>query len=174
MLLWKQLYGGYLTRPPAVYESLNWTRPDLAGLFFSLRRGILIWTPMLAVALAGCLRLLITGTKFARLSMFVLLLALYFNATIPKWWAGASFSERRLVDYSVLFAWGLASSIDWLRLRTRVSAIHGVGVCLCAYNWILMLRYFTHDLPEYGAVSAYDLIVRTLQFPVQVVLRILN
>ena len=45
MIVWKSLYGGYLTRPPGGVSVDELEQPDLVGLLVSLRRGILVWTP---------------------------------------------------------------------------------------------------------------------------------
>ena len=174
MAAWKVLYGGYLSRPPGVYQKFDWSTPKLIELFVGLRRGIFVWTPLLAFCMAGLVMGFFRGPRFLRYCVPVLAFALYFNSVIPKWWVGASFSERRMVDYSVIFAVGLAHFLSLLPKPAIRKHVQLVGLPLCLFNWVLMLRYFTHDLPEYGAVSAYDLIVKTFLFPVHVVWRILN
>ena len=86
MLAWNSLYGGPLTRPPGVYQTFYWLTL-VADYLFSTKRGILIWTPLLAVSLFGVV-VGVSGCKWLRYGAVVLCLSIYFNATVPLWWAG--------------------------------------------------------------------------------------
>ncbi len=167
MLAWKVLNGGFLTKPPGLYDEIHWLGPDLAGYFLSARRGLFIWTPLLFFACLGAVLGLLRGPRFLQYGALVLALTIYFNSCLAKWWIGASFGERRMVDFAILFALGLG---NLLAVRPRLAThrlIHVVGLLICLFNWLLMLRYFTHDLPEYGDVSWHDLFIRTLTYPVR-------
>lgn len=165
MLVWKTLYGGYLLIPSSTnYERMNWFQPDFLGYLFSARRGILIWTPLFIPALIGAIAGVWKGPPIMRYALLVLFAAVYFNCSLPVWWVGCSFSERRIVDYTVLFALGLGYLLSLRPALSSRYAFHAVAVCLCLFNWTLMVRYFTHELPEYGEVSFNDLFLGTVAF----------
>jgi hypothetical protein len=168
LAVWKLLYGYWFTMPPnPFYATLHWRDPDLWNYFFSTRHGMFAWAPIWFVAVTGVVWGTVRGTVGLRWWLPVLGCAMYFNASIHNWWAGCSFGERRMVDYAPLLALGLGAVLQaWpalLRSRTFVAlAIIAVG-----FNWLLMLRYFTHDLPEYDFVPTSDLYLRTLAFPLR-------
>lgn len=165
MLIWKTLYGGYLLIPSSTnYERMNWFQPDFLGYLFSSRRGILIWTPLFIPAALGAIASLRNGPPILRYALLVLIAAVYFNCSLPVWWVGCSFSERRIVDYTVIFALGLGYLLSLRPALSSRYALHAVGICLCLFNWVLMIRYFTHELPEYGEVSFNDLFLGTVTF----------
>ena len=168
MIVWKVLYGKTLSMPPnPYYSNMSWIEPDLLNYLFSGYHSLLSWTPILLPATVGLIWGALKGPMILRWSLAVLVPAVYFNSSIHMWWAGASFGERRMVDYSVFFVLGLGYLLarrPSLWPRTTLSVV----VCLCAFNCVLMVRYFTHDLPEYGCVSWYDLYGRTLDFPLRV------
>jgi hypothetical protein len=165
LLVWKTLYGGFVQIPSGTnYEHMNWSQPDVVGYLFSTRRGILLWTPVFIPAVLGAVLGIWKGPPILRYAVLVLLAAIYFNCSVPKWWAGCSFSERRIVDYSVLFALGLGYLLSLRPALASRYALHAVGLCLCLFNWVLMVRYFTHELPEYGDVSFNELFVGTFNF----------
>jgi hypothetical protein len=165
LLVWKALYGSFLLLPSSTnYDRMNWYQPDFLGYLFSTRRGIFLWTPLLLPAVLGLIAGVWKGPSILRYALLVLIAAVYFNCSIPKWWTGCSFSERRIVDYTVLFALGLGYLLSLRPALSSRYALHFVGVCLCLFNWTLMTRYFTHELPEYGDVSFNDLFVGTVTF----------
>jgi hypothetical protein len=165
LLVWKTLYGSFVQIPSGTnYEHMNWSRPDFVGYLFSTRRGILLWTPVFIPAVVGMLLGAWKGPPILRYALAVLVAAIYFNCSLPMWWAGCSFSERRIVDYSVLFALGLGYLLSLRPALVSRYALHTVGLCLCFFNWVLMVRYFTHELPEYGDVSFNELFVGTVNF----------
>lgn len=174
MAVWTVLYGGPLTRPPAVYEKMNWSSPDLVNYLWSTKRGVFVWTPVVAFATVGALWGALRGPGFLRYAFGILALGFYFNCIIPQWWVGASFSERRLVDYSVFLAIGIACLLALPAVRKRLHLVHAIGLPLVVFNWLLMLRYFTHDLPEYGDVSGWELLGGTAHFVAEHVYRILG
>jgi hypothetical protein len=165
MLVWKVLYGKALSMPPnPFYTHIDWTKPDLVNYLFSTYHGLFSWTPILLAATGGLVWGAIRGPSIMRWSLAIFCLAAYFNSSIFEWWAGASFGERRMVDYAVVFALGFGYLLHrWPAAISNVSfRISAVG--LCVFNWVLIVRYFTHDLPEYGFVSWYDLYLKTLSF----------
>lgn len=169
LLAWKALYGRMFSIPPnPFYTRMGWIHPDLLNYLFSTFHGLFSWTPILFAATVGLVCGAFRGPAIMRWSLAMLLVAVYFNSSIYRWWAGASFGERRMVDYAVLFALGLGYLLS-LRpaLLSRLPVYIG-ALGLCTFNSVLMVRYFMHDLPEYGYVSWYDLYVTTLSFPLRI------
>jgi hypothetical protein len=175
MLAWKVIYGHFLVVPQGTgYTEQSWWKPELIDLLFSSRRSLFAWSPLLLVACAG----LVLGVvkRQARLicGLLIVLMAAYFISSAPRWWAGCDFGMRRMVDYSVIFALGLGYLFhQYPSLYTR-TVFRTMLVLLVAFNWILMVRYFTHDLPEWGYVSWYNLYARTLSYPFRMVAKLMG
>jgi hypothetical protein len=173
LLVWKVLYGQFFVVPSSTnYERMRWLEPDLFGYFFSLKRGLFIWTPVLLPAVVGLLLAWWREPAIVRYASLVLALAIYFNSSVPSWWVGCSFSERRMVDYGVIFALGLGYLLSLRRTLATNYRMCALALFLIVFNVVLMSRYFMHDLPEYGDVSGKQLYVDTFEFPLRVVLRI--
>ena len=173
LLVWKAIYGKALSMPPnPFYTRIDWSRPDLFNYFFSTYHGLFSWTPILAAATAGLLWGAVRGVPVMRWSLVIFCLAAYFNSSIYEWWAGASFGERRMVDYAVVFALGLGYLFQRRPAIVSNVSFRIAALALCAFNWILIFRYFMKDLPEYGFVSWHDLYAKTLTFPFHILTKL--
>ncbi len=130
-------------------------RPALWQTLFSFNHGLLLWSPLLLLALAGLLgRLRERGPDgllvCALLGMGVLW---YCNSAWHMWWFGAAFGARAFVELSGLFALGLAFRIErvWSapgrgrRLGQAAFVLLAIG-----YNWALMWLYFKRYIPHEG------------------------
>jgi len=174
-LIWKVLYGSYFSMPPnPFYTKIDWMAPDLLNYLFSTKHGLFSWTPLLFIASMGLLWGGLKSYPIIGYSLLLFVVALYFNSVIHNWWAGSSFGERRMVDYGVIFALGLGYLLHMRESLLRQPLFHFIGLSFCVFNWILILRYFTHDLPEYGMVSWSNLYVDTVTFPLNVLSRFLD
>ncbi len=128
------LYGSPLALPKL--EEMRWFSPHITKTLFSDYHGILPWTPIYLLAIAG----LAWGLKIERRLcgglLLVFLVQFYINAANEVWWSGGSFGNRRLTDYSIIVAWGLlflmASSGRFLRSGTVIA------ISLCSI-WTLTL-----------------------------------
>ena len=110
---------------------------DLAGGFLgtmiSPNRGLLIFSPWVAVTLA-------TAPFYARTAAFPPIVRYFLVALIPYtlilskyavWWGGHSFGPRYWTDVMPLFAIGLAASLDWSYRRCRpVAALAVVAIAV--------------------------------------------
>lgn len=167
LLVWKSLYGSYFVMPPnPFYLKIDWSHPDILNYFFSSRHGLFFWTPILLFSFVGLILGFFKRDLFFKVSALVLIFAFYFNSVIYGWWIGCSFGERRMVDYMVIFSMGLCYLFsNFCFLKNKKSLLFLSFLVL--FNWFLMLRYFTHDLPEYGSVPVADFYVNTLLYPIE-------
>lgn len=164
LIIWKILYGNYITMPPnPFYTGLNLFCPDIINYLISTKHGLFAWTPILFIATLGLI-LSIKKNQVTVIVLAILCLAIYFNSSIYQWWVGSSFGARRMVDYSIIFIIGLGYLIYKIPNNPKLNYwIFSFGLILVIFNWLLMLRYFTNDLPEHGEVSYYNLYCKTFQ-----------
>lgn len=174
LFVWKALYGNVFTIPPnPFYTRMTWHNPDIINYLFSTYHGLFPWSPILIFATVGIIIGWIEGRPILRCCLILVLCAIYFNSSIHLWWVGESFGERRMVDYGVIFSCGFGYIMERCSLLRQKSSWLGFGG-LIVFNWLLMFRYFTHDLPEYGYVSWGDLYLNTIMFPFRLIWKFLG
>ncbi len=174
LFYWKLLYGSFLLVPQGGgYVDL--ASPRIEEVLFSSRHGLLSWAPVVWLALAGLPRLLRKAPTIAAPLAVATLLALYVNASVFDWWAGASFGSRRFDGALVFFALGLAASIEWLLPRVERRPLAAVSLLLAPFalwNFLLMGVYFEGAIPPDGPASfreaasdGAELVYRTTGYP---------
>jgi hypothetical protein len=155
LLYWKLLYGTFLLVPQGG-GYLELSSPRIEEVLFSSRHGLLSWAPVLWVAILGAPRLVRKAPGLGGALAVSTLLALYVNASVQDWWAGASFGSRRFDGALAFFALGLAASIEWLvpRVERRpLAALSAILAPFALWNFLLMGVYFGGALPPDGAAS---------------------
>jgi hypothetical protein len=80
-------------------EGFHFRNPQFGNVLFSYRKGLFIYTPLVLLALFGCIRLAFNNlTQFLSISIF-LILSTYVIASWWNWYYGDSFGERPFIDY---------------------------------------------------------------------------
>jgi hypothetical protein len=132
----------------------NFGSPRIAGVLFSVQKGLFFWSPILLLACAGFLGLA-RSRHPAR--AFVLPGALFLAANtyvIASWWDwqfGASFGHRGFVDALPIFAIGLAAYYAWSARRPSTLAVAGIVAALAVMlSVFLMLQYWNGVVPYSG------------------------
>ncbi len=155
LLYWKLLYGTFLLVPQGGgYVDLG--SPRIEEVLFSSRHGLLSWAPVLWLALAGIPRFVRRTPALGGALAVSTLVALYVNASVFDWWAGASFGSRRFDGALVFFALGLAASIEWVIPRVERRPLAAVSLFLAPFalwNFLLMGVYFGGAIPPDGPAS---------------------
>jgi hypothetical protein len=129
----------------------NFGSPRIAGVLFSVQKGLFFWSPLLLPACAGLLGLA-RSSHSARAFFLPAVLFLVANTyVIASWWDwqfGASFGHRAFVDALPVFAIGLAAFFEWCgREPARRRAVTAVVVVAIFVNLFQMLQYWNGVLP---------------------------
>jgi hypothetical protein len=135
------------------YGTLGFTfaSPRIAGVLFSVQKGLFFWSPLLLLACAGFIWLarsrhparafVLPGALFLSLDTYV----------IASWWDwqfGASFGHRGFVDALPVFAIGLAGFYTWAASRPAARASVAVVATLAvALSVFQMVQYWNGVLP---------------------------
>ena len=135
-----------------------WRSPAFFSVLFSSNHGLLAWTPILLLAIAG---LFIfwrwqrrAGTPFlAAFLAFYLLIACY-----PDWAGISSFGNRFFVSLTPLFILGLSVFLDRLAQlfrsnRAALAAASAFLALLLLWNVGLMFQWGSHLIPARGPIS---------------------
>lgn len=142
MVAWKLLYGSYLTIPLGTGFVAN--APAFDGVLFSPRHGLLSWSPLLYVGLAGLL-------PFARREPWKGVACMVFglgllrvNAGVADWWGGAAFGARRFDALLPMLDLGMAlafARLAALAARRPLLLPAGVLAGFVAWNLLLARQY---------------------------------
>jgi hypothetical protein len=155
ILYWKVLFGRFFLVPQGE-NFMQWSNPQFEAVLFSSRHGLFSWSPLLlagAIGFAGFFR----KSPALAASLFAgFLAALYVNASVYDWWAGASFGSRRFDGALPAFGLGLAVAVEWMLPWVRRHAL--VVVCallapFCVWALMLMAVVAGGGVPPDGAVS---------------------
>jgi hypothetical protein len=105
LLLWHWYFGALRTPQPPGH--MRWGHPGLLATIWSMRGGLLTWSPMLYLGLPGLwlARRRLGGLAW-RLGL-VLAVEWWVNAAAWDHWASWTFGARRFTDATVVFAMGL-------------------------------------------------------------------
>jgi hypothetical protein len=147
MIVWMVLYG----RPFALPQGagfMRWTEPALLQVLFSDWHGLLTWTPVCAMAIAGLVLLARRDPRTGAAATLFLVLSWYVNAAVADWWAGEAFGSRRFISCFPVFVLGLAALIDrWKPSPARLALASSLVV---GHTFLLLVQYqaFMHGLRD--------------------------
>jgi hypothetical protein len=126
-------------RPDAtVVRKLTWTSPHALGVLFSPENGLLAWTPLVMIALAGLLLLAvnyagISGMQRVGVLLLVMVAAqVYTSGSVQSWTVAGSFGQRRFVALTPVLTIGVATI---LTVTTHVWARRAVMAMLVLCVW---------------------------------------
>ena len=154
---WKAVRGSWFA-PPAGGHGAEFLTPALGGVLFSPDRGLYSWTPLLLLATLGLFPFARRHRSFGTLMLAALALQVYINATVA--WSGHGFGARRFANCALIFAFGLAALMEWMRRRPALAPALLVGV-LVALNVAFMAGMNAGDIPATGTVRFREVVGAT-------------
>lgn len=117
-------------------EEMNWFSPNIIDTLFNDYHGVLPWTPLLFLAVAGLVTGLWQKPRVAAGLLLVFMVQVYVNAANEVWWSGGSFGNRRLTDYSIVVAYGICFLTSYPSRLVRVPVLATTLLCSA---WTLTL-----------------------------------
>ena len=138
MLVWNVLYGAPLTIPQGP-GFMRWSSPALLSVLFSDNHGLISWTPVVALSLAGLLWVRRTSPLVAGAALLFFVMSWYINSAVADWWAGEAFGARRFVSCVPIFVFGLAAVLDRTSAKTQVGAT--VFLIFTVHTFLLLVQY---------------------------------
>ncbi|HET7291207.1 MAG TPA: hypothetical protein VFM88_02170 [Vicinamibacteria bacterium] len=156
MLVWKLLYGSWLTIPQG--EGFIAGAPAWAGVLFSPRHGLFSWSPLLYLGAVGLLAWLRRAPlRLLGAAAFFLALARV-NAGVADWWGGAAFGARRFDALLPVFGVGLAIAVAWLAAFSsrRPMALASALVAAFALWNALLASHFASGAWDYSAPVSFE------------------
>ncbi len=154
---WKMITGAFFFNP-YIGEGFHFDDPHVLDGLFSFRKGWLLYTPIMVLALFGMFYMKTTKAWRTAIAVFMALF-LYVTFSWWCWWYGGSFGQRSLVDIYALLALPLAAFVGRvLTWRTPWRALAG---CLAAA--LVWLNFFQTRQFERGSLH-YDGMTKALYF----------
>jgi hypothetical protein len=141
-------------------EDFNWLHPQWYTVLASAGRGLLIYSPIVVLALAGIVR----DPRFNRVA-----LAMAGHALIQIWliaaWSspaqGDAFGARMWVECMPLVALGLASLFDAARSTRARAVVVGAALACTAWTGLLMVVHMTAPIaPDISFAELFGRIAR--------------
>jgi hypothetical protein len=137
-LFWRQQYGEFWV-VPLPQGFMQWGRPPIPAFLFSTWQGAFLWSPALALGLAG---IALLRDRRLRLALWIAAaLEIYASAAAGDWWGSASFGARRLVVIGPIAALGVALAAH----RVATTRVRRVAVALAVallIGWTVRLTQF--------------------------------
>ena len=136
----------------------HWSSPHVLGVLFSADHGLLVWTPIVILAIVG----LIIRSKqigdLARYSLIVFVIFTYVVASHVYWDGVASFGNRFFISFTPVFTVGLAGALEsfnriWRRNRAALIRASVVVALLAIWNLGFLYQCATGLAPLYGRVA---------------------
>ena len=152
---WQMIYGALVLNPHGAAVSFRWAEPAILQTLFSTRQGLISWTPIVLFGAIGLPWLFRRDRLLAWTAVVTLLLALYVNASIVRWWAGAGFGGRRFVSYLPFLVLGLSAFLASRPMASRPALVRLASLFLIGSNVLFLLQYqlfmrgFTDIVAEY-------------------------
>jgi hypothetical protein len=161
MLAWQAIYGAPLAASP-LSPRMFWTHPAVVGVLWSSRNGLFATSPIVYLAAIGLLFVPRRDRWFGWSALAAFALAIYVNASVEDWWAGASYGARRFDGIVPLFVVGLCVAVEWARAlvaKRPAWAVNAALLALVLWNLTFMAASKSSDpalMPpfSFGRVSA--------------------
>lgn len=131
------ILNGRIGPDPMVEQKMFWSSPHALRVLFSLNHGVVFWTPLFVLAIAGLIRLA-AGRQYEHrpdtspdarwiglLMLLMVVSQIYVSGSVNTWSAAGSFGQRRLIGLTVLLSVGLA-----VVLRSRVTGATALALPL--------------------------------------------
>lgn len=154
LLYWKWATGSFI-----VYsyqeQTFSFLRPHTWPVLFSFRKGWLIYTPLMAVALAG---LVVLWRRYRSIALAItgyFVINLWVVSAWDVWWYGGSIGQRALVQSYAALSLALAALLTWAfqpQRRQRAAWLLAPLLVL-----LVDLNLFQHWQYMYGYIHAEEM-----------------
>ncbi len=142
LLYWKHTTGNYIFNS-YIGERFYFSNPQIINGLFSYRKGWLVYTPIMLLALVG-IPLLWKNSKAFFLPVFLFVfISIYLAFSWWCWWYGGSFGQRCMVDFYGILAIPMAQSIHTFKNKSHAlrPALIAFLLLLIPYNLFQTYQY---------------------------------
>jgi hypothetical protein len=169
--------NGHPSPTDAVGNKMSWMSPHFVGVLASPEHGLLFWTPLAVVAIAGLVWLAAgratdvtpDAVWLGRLALLMVLLQVYISGAVESWTVAGAFGQRRFVALTPIFVLGVAVVLS-RPVPSVLRIVRGglLGLCIW-WNLGLMAQFGLHTMDRQrltlGANARATFIELPLQLP---------
>lgn len=120
LIYWKMATGHFITNSYANHgEGLDLHRPHTWSFLFSFRKGWLIYTPIMLLAIIGMYRSL-RSEKWGLAAILFFIINVYVASSWTTWWYAGSFSQRTMVQTYPLMILLVGICLKWMSSWKRL------------------------------------------------------
>ena len=122
--------------------------PQVFNILFSIKKGWLVYTPMMAFALAGIFILIRRKAGPAMAISVFTLLNIYILSSWWNWWYGGGFGLRSFIDSYALMAIPLAAFFEYMSRQKRLVRypVAGMALLLIFFNLFQTRQYLNNAI----------------------------
>ncbi|MEO6168863.1 MAG: hypothetical protein ABIO46_07940 [Chitinophagales bacterium] len=139
LFYWKAMSGEWLYYSYQD-QGFSWTHPHFYDGIFTFRNGWLVYTPVMALAVAGFLFLYPRAKALFWAIFFFTLINIYIVYAWDIWWYGGSFGSRAMVQSYALLIFPLAAFFDFVSRKGVMRVVFGAAVLFCC--WLNVLQTY--------------------------------
>jgi hypothetical protein len=126
LLIYKLSTGSYFVYS-YINEGFNFTTPHIIDFLISYKKGMFVYTPMLAVALAGSIVIFRKSSYEFYCFLFFVFFVIYILSSWWNWWYGGSFSSRVMIEFYPFFIIAMAlliqTTLNGIRRKLLITLI---------------------------------------------------
>ncbi|UOQ73509.1 hypothetical protein [Hymenobacter cellulosilyticus] len=154
LLYWKWATGHFLFYSYQE-QSFNFLRPHTYQVLFSYKKGWLLYTPLMLLALVGLVFLWRRHRSLAVPVLAYFLINLWIVSAWDIWWYGGSIGQRALVQSYAVLSFPLACFLVWLSEPGRRVALRMAVVALIVL--LVDLNLFQHWQYMYSIIHPEEM-----------------
>lgn len=160
-----------------VSDKMSLIPPYFFQVVFDPAHGLLFWSPVLAVAIAGLLYLTWRQPRLGLALLIGFILTWYINGAIKTWTTAGSFGARRFLNCTPIFVVGLAIAYERLRQSRVALLVPLLSFLAIAWNAGLIVQFVMEYMNRQGMswplVARNQLLVVPRELP-GIISRLLN
>jgi hypothetical protein len=157
------IYGSPFESGYGSLKEWAWRSPYFISVLFSSEHGLLVWTPVIALACIGVVIFALREPRVGGAILAAMLAFYFFIACYPDWAGISSYGNRFFVSLTPIFIIGLSVFFDraaqfFASQRIAMAALGTVAALLVAWNLGFIFQWGTHLVPARGPIVWSEMI----------------
>jgi hypothetical protein len=157
------IYGNPLESGYVSLRDWAWRSPYFVAVLFSSEHGLLVWTPVIALACIGLAIFALRNPGVGGAILAALVAFYFFIACYPDWAGISSYGNRFFVSLTPIFVIGLAVFFDRIAQffssqRAALAVLGATAAVLIVWNMAFIFQWGTHLVPARGPIVWSEMI----------------
>ena len=170
IVYWYYSTGDFIIRSYSTRETFSWLSPHIPNILFSIKKGMLFYSPILFFSFVGLIFLKLKKNNLFLPIIIVIFTHLYVTSSWDQWQYGGSFGQRPFINFYCLYAICIGAFLSQLiqisfnfnilklHLKFNLLNVFCLFICCLIYlNVRLMLAYW-HGILPFADSTIYDVL----------------